>query len=133
MPNKDNTILIGKYIRKFISENDEVKSVISQSNIFPLIANADTTFPFVVYGRSMLRPIYTKDILTENEVEIVVYVVSNDYIESLEVANAIRHSIEGYRYKDNDIEIDTMKLVSITEKTSEDAYIQEMRFSFTCK
>lgn len=133
MPNKDNTILIGKYIRKFISENDEVKSVISQSNIFPLIANADTTFPFAVYGRSMLRPIYTKDILTENEVEIVVYVVSNDYIESLEVANAIRHSIEGYRYKDNDIEIDTMKLVSITEKTSEDAYIQEMRFSFTCK
>ena len=50
------------------------------NKIFPLIANADTTFPFIVFQRSNLMPIYTKDILTENQITMVIIVVSNDYI-----------------------------------------------------
>lgn len=130
---KDNSILVTKYIRKFITENEYVCKLVNKNNIFPLIANADTTFPFVVYGRSSLIPIYTKDILTENNISIYIYVVSDKYVQSLEIANAIRHSIESHIYKDDDICIDTIKLESITEETSDDAYIQKMVFTFTCR
>lgn len=130
---KDNSILVTKYIRKFITENEDVCKLVNKNNIFPLIANADTTFPFVVYGRSSLVPIYTKDILTENNITIYIYVVSDKYVQSLEIANAIRHSIESHIYKDDDIYIDTIKLESITEETSDDAYIQKMVFTFTCR
>ena len=94
MANNDNSILVTKYIRKFIVENEEVRKLINTNNVFPLIANADTTFPFVVYGRTSLVPIYTKD---------------------------------------NEITIDVIKLESITEETSDDAYIQKMSFTFTCR
>ena len=134
MVNNDNSILATKYIRKFIVENEEVSKLINTKNVFALTPpNANPTFPFVVYGRTSLVPIYTKDLLTENSITIYIYVVSDKYIESLEIANAIRHSIESHIYKDDDITIDVIKLESITEETSDDAYIQKMSFTFTCR
>lgn len=126
----DNSILVSKYIRRFLVENEEVQGLIDVNKIFPLIANADTTFPFIVFQRSNLMPIYTKDILTENLITMVIIVVSNDYIQSLDLANAVRHALEGNIYRDNDIVISAMKMESITEETLEDAYIQRMVFTF---
>ena len=134
MVNNDNSILATKYIRKFIVENEEVRKLINTKNVFALTPpNTNITFPFVVYGRTSLVPTYTKDLLTENSITIYIYVVSDKYIESLEIANAIRHSIESHIYKDNEITIDVIKLESITEETSDDAYIQKMSFTFTCR
>ena len=126
----DNSILVSKYIRRFLVENEEVQGLIDVNKIFPLIANADTTFPFIVFQRSNLMPIYTKDILTENQITMVIIVVSNDYIQSLDLANAVRHALEGNIYRDNDIVISAMKMEYITEETLEDAYIQRMVFTF---
>ena len=126
----DNSILVSKYIRRFLVENEEVQGLIDVNKIFPLIDNADTTFPFIVFQRSNLMPIYTKDILTENQITMVIIVVSNDYIQSLDLANAVRHALEGNIYRDNDIVISAMKMESITEETLEDAYIQRMVFTF---
>ena len=127
----DNSILAGKYLRKILIENEELMELISANNIFPLLANADTTFPFIVYSRNNITPIYTKDILTDNNAVFTVIVVSDKYTESLDIANAVRHSLEGYRYKDEIINIYPIKLDSIYEETMDDAYIQRMMFSFS--
>ena len=126
----DNTILAGKYIRQIMIDNQELMELIAANKIFPLIANPDTTFPFIVYSRTNLIPTYTKDLLTDNLVSFVVIVVSDNYVQSLNIANAVRHSLEGYRYQDNDIKIYPIKFDSITEETMEDAYIQRLSFSF---
>jgi len=127
----DNTILAGKYIRRIMIENQELTSLIPANKIFPLIANADTTYPFIVYSRNNLIPTYTKDFLSDNSLIFTVIVVSDDYEQSLDIANAVRHSLETYRFKDEYIHIYPIKLDSITEETYEDAYIQRMTFSFT--
>lgn len=62
---------------------------------------------------------------------VTVIVVSDEYIQSLEIANAVRHSLEGCRYNDGTIGIDTIQMASITEETMDDAYIQKMTFTFT--
>ena len=126
----DNTILAGKYIRKILIENEELPAMIDTKKIFPLIANADTTFPFIVYSRNNIVPTYTKDYLTDNALTFTIIVVSDEYVQSLELANAVRHSLEGYRYTDEVISIAPIKLQSITEETIEDAYIQRMTFIF---
>ena len=127
----DNSILAGKYLRKIMVENAELAALIDTKKIYPLIANADTTFPFIVYSRTNLMPLYTKDFLTENQVTFAVIVVSDKYAESLDLANAVRHSLEGYRYRDENIDINPIKLESIYEETLEDAYIQRMSFTFS--
>jgi hypothetical protein len=127
----DNSILAGKYLRKILIENEELMELISANKIFPLLANADTTFPFIVYSRNNITPVYTKDILTDNNAVFTVIIVSDKYTESLDIANAVRHSLEGYRYKDETINIYPIKLDSISEETMDDAYIQRMMFSFS--
>lgn len=126
----DNTILAGKYIRKIMIEDVELMKLITSDKIFPLIANPDTTYPFIVYSRENITPIYTKDFLSENELSFTIIVVSADYEESLDIANAVRHSLESYRYKDEVINIYPIKLQSVVEETLEDAYIQRMVFTF---
>lgn len=127
----DNSILVGKYLRKILIENNELMELIDKNKIFPLLANADTTFPFITYLRVNLTPIYTKNMLSDNNTSFIVRVVSDKYEQSLDIANAVRHSLEGYRYKDENINIYPIKLDSVTEQSLDDAYIQNMTFSFS--
>ena len=57
-----------------------------------------------------MTPIYTKDMLTDNEVIFSVVVLSDDYLESLELANLVRNNLECKTYKDEDIFISRIKL-----------------------
>lgn len=129
----DNTILAGKYVRKFMIENNELTALIPSSKIFPLVANADTTYPFIVYSRNNLTPVYTKDHLSDNIVQFTIIVVSDEYVETLDIANAVRHALESYRYTDENITINPIKLESVVEETYDDAYIQRMTISFTAQ
>ena len=50
-------------------------------------------------------------------------------MESLEVANQIRKTLELRRYTDDDIQIRECKLTSVYEEYMEDAFIQRMNFT----
>lgn len=128
----DKSLLSGKYLAKFITENEDVLKIITADKVYPIYAEPDTTFPFVVYTRDLI-PEYTKDILTENTVTFNVAVVSNEYVQSLELANAVRNAIEGHYYRDEDITIDVIKLTNAYEDTASDAYIQRMTFSMNVR
>ena len=119
----DNSLLIGKYIYKLLSEDEGLSGLVTPKKIFPLIANADTTYPFVVYSRTGLSVQYCKDGLVEDVVEMQIIAVSDNYVESLEVANQIRKTLELRRYKDDDIQIRECKLTSVYEEYMEDAFI----------
>lgn len=128
----DNSLLTGKYIKEFISENEEVLKIIPADKVVPLYAEPDTTFPFVVYTREIV-PEYTKDILTGNAVTFNVAVVSNDYVQSLELANAVRNAIEGHYYKDEYITIGVIHVSNAYEDTVSDAYIQRLTFTMNVR
>lgn len=123
----DNSLLIGKYIYKLLSEDDTLQKL--SSKIYPLVAKADTTYPFVVYSRTNLYPTYCKDGVIENTLDVQVIAVSDNYVESLEVANQIRNVLELKRYKDENIFITDCRLSSVAEEFIEDAFIQKMTFT----
>ena len=125
----DNSLLVGKYIYKLLSEDTELSGKVSPKKIFPLVANADTTYPFIVYARTGLTVEYCKDGTVENRIEFQVLAVSENYVESLEVANQIRKTLELIRYKDEDISIRECKLSSVLEEYMEDAFIQRLIFT----
>lgn len=136
----DNSILSTKYIYQALENNAELSYLGASDKIFPLLAklkvNPETgkeeeiTFPFIVYSRTGLTPTYTKDLLTDNEVTLDVVCVSDDYVNSLEVANAVRNALESKGTKTSYMTIDPIKLLSVKESTMEDAYIQELTFQY---
>lgn len=136
----DNSILIGKYIYQALSVDETVTSYVDADKIFPLIAKVqinpetgegeDITFPFIVYSRESLTPIYTKDMLTSNRVTFAIIAISDEYEESIEIANAIRNCLECKNYRDNNITISRIKLDAVSEETIDESYIQKLDFSF---
>ena len=69
------SIKITKYIRKFLLNNKELQKNIRPTNIFPLIANANTNFPYIVMQRTGVRANYSKAGLIDDNVTIE---MSND-------------------------------------------------------
>lgn len=132
----DNSLLISKYFQSILEENQEVRDIIGndEHKIFPLLQPANLSFPFIVHARTGITVNYTKDIEYGhcgwyNIVNYTVSCVSDDYVQCVELANAVRHALETYRWKDEDIYIHPIQLLTVSEYTTDnDAFVQELQF-----
>lgn len=124
----NNSLLIGKKIKSILSSNSELNNKVS-SQIYPLLANQSTKYPFIVYSRDSIEAYYCKDGNYQDIVSITIIVVSDNYEESVDIANLVRNSFELLTYEDDDIYIADSKLITVSENTQEDAYIQRITFN----
>lgn len=115
-----DSILIGKTIYKLLAESEDLKKYIG-NKIYPLVADNDVTFPFIIYYRTSIRNISCKDGYYEDEVNFTVITVSNKYIESLEIANIIRSILEKKKLPNK---IYDCRIEDIDEDYRDNAYIQ---------
>ena len=126
----DKSLLTTEYMRKIVEQDAELMKLVPKNKIFGMIAHS-VSYPFIVYSRSALNPQYNKDhglsnsLGHKNTVQITVDCYSDKYIESLEVANAFRHALEGKGWKDKDIYIDYFELVSASENTDGESYFMQ--------
>lgn len=132
----DNSLLISRYFQSILEESQEIKDIIGndEHKIFPLLQPANLSFPFIVHARTGITVNYTKDIEYGhcgwyNIVNYTVSCVSDDYVQCIELANAVRHTVETYRWKDEDIYIHPIQLLTVAEYTTDnDAFVQELQF-----
>lgn len=124
----DNTLKIGKYIRQFLIEDERYNKIVGQSKTFPLIANAETSFPFVVYQRTSAKVNYTKDGRYQNILAVEITIICDNYPESIDLLCLVRDILEGKRYKDEDIWIRDIKVDEVSEDFNEDTFIQRISF-----
>lgn len=140
---RDNSILIGKYIYRFLSTDPNILELVDAENIFPLLGNikldgqgnpTDVTFPFITFERTAVKPIYTKYVgVTDNEVTIAISCVTIDYDQSVDIANAIRECFEGKRYEDETIVIENIMIDDISEDYAMNAYMQHIIFKMNVR
>ena len=123
-----NTLKINKYIRKFLIENKELVKIVKATQMFPILANQNTKFPFITYQRTAVFSSYQKDGLTEDKITLEIIAVSDDYTQSIEIASLIRDTLEMKRFHDSDITIYSMLLESVHEEFADNAYIQRLVF-----
>ncbi len=99
-------------------------------NVFPLVADEGTTYPFVVYKRAGLQHSNTKDRFNYQELATVeVIVAANNYTESIDIAKQVMYRLEHTRGKYCDINISEIKLIDASEDYIEDAFIQKLIFN----
>lgn len=123
------SIKLTKYIRKFLLDNKELMKVVKPTSIFPIVAQANTKYPYIVMQRTGIRASYSKAGITEDNVTLEIIAISNDYSQSIDIAQLIRETIDGKRYRGDEIEIDDIEVESITEEFAENAYLQRLIFS----
>ena len=126
------SILVSNLVLKLLERNEALNNYI-HGRVFPIVADLGTEFPYVAYSRTYITPIYTKDYYTEDSVGVEIIGASQDYLESLEIANIIREQFECKKLSlDDDITIYQAILTSVTEAYDDqaNAYIQKLSFDF---
>ena len=123
-----NALSINKYINKFLTESEAVTSLVSVQNIRPLIL-APTIFPYVSFMHGNISSSYTKDGWSEDTTEVTIIAVSDDYSQTVDIAEAVRELLDNKAYKDEDIYISEMRLSGATEDQIENVFVQRLSFN----
>lgn len=126
-----NSLLIGKTIYNILSANAELTAMV-ESKIYPLIAEQSTTYPFVIYYRENISVNrVSKDGYGEDEVNFTVVCVSDNYSQSVDIANTVRKALEKQKINGQDITITNSCLTSVDESWNDNAYVQRLNFKCT--
>jgi len=115
---------IGKEINRLLKNN--VLGI--GDKVFPLVANPNTNFPFLVYRRIGYTPMSNKDYFGET-VTIEINVASEKYEESVDIANNVADILQG---KETEI-IEDIRLINVSEIYLQDTFIQNLQFSIVLK
>ena len=118
---------IGLEIRNVILSSTAAKNAVG-TKVFPLIANAGTTFPIVVYRRSSYSPPSDKDVLSES-VYMEIAIICNNYEQSVSIANDVADAL--IQYESDTIE--EIKVTNISEEFISDSFVQKVNLQIDLK
>lgn len=126
-------LLINKAIIDILSGNTLLTEYVD-SKIYPIVAPDNVLVPFIVITRNNIDTQYTKDISSiYDTIPVIIYVISDDYKESIDIAQIVRNSLEGIRGIYEEINIDYCILNSASEDYGIDGYIQKIEFIIKCR
>lgn len=107
-----------------------VKSILSTYHCFPLIAEANTTFPYIVYKRSSTECINTKDFISGiYTATIDIIIASDSYKDSIDTANTVIQLLEHYNGTVNNIKVKDIIIINTSEDFSENTYLQNIQIN----
>lgn len=118
---------VGKDLTAILLADSTVHNLVGDK-VFPLVANAGTTFPFIVYRRNNYRPFSNKD-YTDEAADIEIAILSDNYIDSVQVADAVGNALNE---KETET-IDEIEITNASEEYNSDTYIQKINIRITIK
>lgn len=98
-------------------------------NVYPLVADEGTTFPFMIYRRSSGYSISTKDGIWSSVANIDVMIAAQSYEESIELADKVLLQLESTRGNVAGFDIWSIRMVDSNETYIENSFVQELKFS----
>lgn len=122
-------IQIGKAVYQILSNDTKVTEMVG-NKIYPLIANQGTTYPFIIYRRTGIEPVTSKDRFICSEVTSVDVIIASDrYDESIEVAELVKDALSGKSGIYSGIKVIDINMISADEDYIEDTFIQNLTFN----
>lgn len=98
---------------------------------FPIATIEEVAFPLIVFERTSITPIYSKERMIGSDVYCTIFVAADTYAESVDIANAVITALDrkaasytGYTVKD-------AVVTGASEAYQNDAFIQDINFKFT--
>ena len=125
-----NILYFNTAIYSILRDNEEIKKMVG-NNIYPVVAPLSTRNPYVVYKRQINIQNDNKD-SRYSIVTIELNVYSNDYQQSIQLAELCKNTLEDIYNKEVEcFKIKYIVSTSIDEDYNEDYYSQTMYFD--CK
>lgn len=123
-----NSLKLGSYIYSLLADID------AKCKVYPLVADNDAKFPFILYKRVGLYDNTTKDGYTnEDTLNYEIKVVTDTYQKGIDIANDVRKAIEHGTKTYSDMTISDIRLVGADEQYMENAFVQTLNFQFSAR
>lgn len=123
----ETSLNIGKVIKDILYQDDTLNNLV-KNQVFPLIAEENTTFPFIVYRRNSIRKASTKDYVNDEIASVDVVVACDKYAQSVEIAERVRFILERGEYEGENFSVDNITLSNASEQYLQNTYIQTLTF-----
>ncbi len=122
------SLQVGKVIFDILSNDQNLIQRVS-SKIFPLVAENNTTFPFIVYKRTGIEPQTSKDkLIHKEETNVEVNIMSDTYNDSIEVADLVKTALTGKKGIFSGIAVQDIIFTDASEDFQDDTFIQNLTF-----
>jgi hypothetical protein len=124
---------ISKHIHASLSGFTPILEAIGPNKIFPIATKNEVEFPFIVYERDSVAPRYDKSGASVTESSVNVYVLSESYTESLEIAEMVISALERKDASYNDFEVIGATMLGASESYTANTFVQQISFNFMTK
>lgn len=125
------SLSVAEHIRSRLSRSESLKEKVGD-RIFPVALSAETSFPFVCYERASVVPGRTKDIRSfEDAVAVDVYIFSDNYLESVQVAELVRKALDCTGGIYSSFRVTECYMADAMEAYSDNVYMQQLSFNLT--
>lgn len=86
--------MIGIAITTLLKANEDLLDLVSEDNIYPYVADVDTSLPLIIYTIDTLDPEYSKDGWEDDIISFSVLSFSDDYATLQNIAKQVRQALE---------------------------------------
>ena len=117
---------IGNDIRSILLGDEEVSKQVG-SNIFPLVAPENTIGDFIVYSRQKYAKSTTKMGVYEDECQVAIVGISDNYDKAIALASKIDNALTGNHVVGDNVRI-KIDLKDSTEVFDDNKYIETLLF-----
>ncbi len=119
-----NTLNLGKYIYNSLTNSKTITC-----KVYPLVADNNAKFPFIIYKRVNLFSSECKDGTYQDNVTMEIDVITDTYTEGIDIANKVRDILQKQYVNYQDMEINDASITMASEEYNS-GYIQRMQFNF---
>lgn len=116
---------INKYIYTILKDDAELLTMCK--NIYPVIAEEDVKYPFILFTRVNVEPIDSKAYVVGDRVAFSIAIVNDKYMLGVDIAERVRELFE----KRRDSYFSEINLTGCDEEFNQDAFVQRLNFVAT--
>ena len=125
--NSYQKLFIGNDIRAILLNDEEIVKQVG-SNIFPLIAPETTEGDFIIYIRNKYNKSAVKMGVYQDECEVAVVGISDNYDSAIALASKIDNALSGQHTLEGGVRLQ-ITLSDSTETFEDDKYIETLVFT----
>ncbi len=101
--------------------------------IYPIVTKNEVKFPFIVYEKENVIPVYDKVTCLAVNLDYSIYILSESYSEAVEIAEMVVNCLDKKKAKYAGYEVVNAVVSDVPEDYVSQTYVQQVRMRFTLK
>lgn len=101
--------------------------------IFPIATKSEVRFPFIVYEKEQVTPIYDKRSAVAVSIDYSIYVLSESYTEAEQIAEMVVNCLDKKTARYDGYEVANATVSDVPEDFVNMTYVQQIRMKFIIK